>query len=95
MFMFCYFYDDDDNDDDDDDDNLPNVLTLKKNIVYQGLEVVECLGINGLLLFGRLMLTLRQLCYFYSGNKRTGNTQRTCKNSPQLVSLVVEINQLV
>lgn len=40
MFMFCYFYD-------DDNDNLPNVLTLKKEIVYQGLEVVECLGING------------------------------------------------
>lgn len=38
MFMFCYFYD-------DDNDDLPNVLTLK--IVYQGLEVVECLGING------------------------------------------------
>lgn len=40
MFMFCYFYDDD-----NDDDDLPNVLTLK--IVYQGLEVVRCLGING------------------------------------------------
>lgn len=40
MFRFCYFYDDD-----NDDDDLPNVLTLK--IVYQGLEVVECLGING------------------------------------------------
>lgn len=39
--MFCYFYDDD-----IDDDDLPNVLTLK--VVYQGVGVVECFGINGL-----------------------------------------------
>lgn len=34
------------NDDDDDDDDLPKCVDTK-NCVYQGLEVVECLGING------------------------------------------------
>lgn len=45
--MFCYFY-----------DNLPNVLTLK--VVYQGLEVVECLGVN-VWTMEIMRLNLRQL----------------------------------